>query len=173
MKTIFWCDLHKKGLHVFFCKVVQHFLKTNNVGRHFCPDFYGFGPDFQQIKTLGGPLAPLPPTPLRSHPPPPLSTINLPAGPGPLPRLPHRGAEGAAGPTRLWPAVDQQARDPVFDQSPRRVQVQRWSRGVAHSFTSSQSSTVWPAPRSSQWTCLIPKRLIILQRVLLIEATQY
>jgi len=78
MKTIFWCDLHQKGLHVFFCKVVQHFLKTNNVGRHFCPDFYGFGPDFQQIKTLGGPLAPLPPTPLRSHPPPPRQPLTYP-----------------------------------------------------------------------------------------------
>jgi len=35
-----------------------------NVGRHFCPDFQGFSPDFRQIKTLGDDLAPPPPAPL-------------------------------------------------------------------------------------------------------------
>jgi len=32
------------------------FLKPNNVGRHFYPDFQGFCQDFQQIKTFGGAL---------------------------------------------------------------------------------------------------------------------
>jgi len=43
------------------------FLKSNNVGPYFYPDFQGFCPDCQQIKTFGGAFAtpaPLPPTPL-------------------------------------------------------------------------------------------------------------
>ena len=59
-------------------------MKSNNVGRHFCPDFQGVYPDFQrfcpnfqgfcpnfkQIKTVVGalaPPAPPPPTPLLCH----------------------------------------------------------------------------------------------------------
>jgi len=34
----------QKGLRVFFCKHWAHFVKKNNVGRHFCPDFQGFCP---------------------------------------------------------------------------------------------------------------------------------
>jgi len=44
----------------FYANLGRHFLKSNNVGRHFCPDF-------QQIKTLGVALAthaPPAPTPL-------------------------------------------------------------------------------------------------------------
>jgi len=57
---------------------VDAIFKSNNVGRHFypdfqgfypyfqvfCPDFQEFCPDFQQIKTFGATLAPSPPTPL-------------------------------------------------------------------------------------------------------------
>jgi len=46
-------------------------LKSNNVVRHFCPDFQvfcsdfqGFFPDFRYIKTFRGALAPPPPTTL-------------------------------------------------------------------------------------------------------------
>jgi len=52
--------------------VGRHFLKSNNVGRHLCPDFQGFCPyfqgscsdfdgfcpGFQQIKTFGVRLRP-------------------------------------------------------------------------------------------------------------------
>jgi len=52
----------------FSTNVGRHFLKSNNnVGRHFCPDFQGFCPEFRQIKTFEGALAspaPSPPTPL-------------------------------------------------------------------------------------------------------------
>ena len=54
----------KKALHVFFCKPWAPFFEASNVGCHFYPDFRGFCPDFQQIKTFGGALAPSPPTPL-------------------------------------------------------------------------------------------------------------
>ena len=40
----------------------RHFLKSNNAGNHFCPDFQGLCPDFWQIKTFGGALGtPAPP----------------------------------------------------------------------------------------------------------------
>ena len=75
----YWYDLQYKGLHVFCANVGRHFLKSNCVWRHFCPDFQvfclefqGFCPDFQefyayfrQIKTSRGTLAP--PAP-RLHP---------------------------------------------------------------------------------------------------------
>jgi len=38
----------------FYANLGRHFLKSNNVERHFYPGFQGFCPDFQQIKTLGG-----------------------------------------------------------------------------------------------------------------------
>jgi len=37
----------------FSANVVNHFLKSNNVGRHFFPDFQGFSPDFNTSKHLG------------------------------------------------------------------------------------------------------------------------
>ena len=72
------CDLRKHVFLRFSANVGCYFLKSNNVGRHFCPDsqgfcpdfqgfcpdFQGFCPDFWQIKTFGGALAPPPPTPL-------------------------------------------------------------------------------------------------------------
>ena len=88
MKTFFWWDLQKKVLICFSATVGRHFLKSNNVGCHFCPDFQGFCsdfqgfcsdfqrfcpnfqgfcPDFWLIKIFGGvlsPPAPLPRTPL-------------------------------------------------------------------------------------------------------------
>jgi len=54
----------KNGLHVFFCKPWAPFLKSSNVWCHFYPDFQGFCPDFQQIKTFGSALSPPSPTPL-------------------------------------------------------------------------------------------------------------
>ena len=36
----------KKGLNFFFANVGRHFLKSNNVGRHFFPEFQGFCPNF-------------------------------------------------------------------------------------------------------------------------------
>jgi len=55
MNNFFGYELQKKSscVCVFFCKRWAHFLKSNNVGRHFCPDFLGFCPNFPQIKTLG------------------------------------------------------------------------------------------------------------------------
>jgi len=51
----------------FYANLGRHFLKSNNVGRYFYPDFQGFCPDFQLIKTIGvafaTPAYP-PPTPL-------------------------------------------------------------------------------------------------------------
>ena len=60
MKTSFWCNFSKT---VFMCFYA-------NFGRHFYPDFQGFCPDFQQIKTFGVALAthtPPAPTPLLSQ----------------------------------------------------------------------------------------------------------
>jgi len=48
-KKVFMCFLDMLG---------SIFLKSNNVGRHFCPNFQRFCPDFWQIKTFGGALAP-------------------------------------------------------------------------------------------------------------------
>jgi len=48
----------------FTANLRRHILKSSNVGRHFYPDFQGFCPDFQQIKTFGGALAPPLPTTL-------------------------------------------------------------------------------------------------------------
>jgi len=47
IKTFCWYDLQKKVFMCFSPKVGRHFLKSNNFGRHFCPDFQGFCPDFQ------------------------------------------------------------------------------------------------------------------------------
>ena len=47
---------------MFLWKPWAPFLKSNNVGGHFYPDFQGFCNDFQHIKTVGGALAtPVPP----------------------------------------------------------------------------------------------------------------
>ena len=91
----------KNGLYLFFCKCCAPYLKSNNVGRHFCPDFQGFHRDiwgfcldfqgfcqnfqrfclsFQQIKTFGralAPPAPPPPTPLLRRPFLPLSAVTV------------------------------------------------------------------------------------------------
>jgi len=48
----------KKGFMCFSANVGHHFLKSNNVGRHFCPDFQGFSPDFNKSKHLGCVLTP-------------------------------------------------------------------------------------------------------------------
>jgi len=75
MKTFFGMT-SKKVFMCFSGNTGCHFFKSNNVGRHFCPDcqefcqdfqgfcpdFQGFCPDFWQIKTFGGTLAPPPPT---------------------------------------------------------------------------------------------------------------
>ena len=54
----------KKGLMCFYASSERHFLKSNNVGRHFYADFQGICQDFQQIKTFGGALAtPVSPSP--------------------------------------------------------------------------------------------------------------
>jgi len=47
----------------FYANIGCHFLKLNNVRRHFYLDFQGFCSGFQQIKTFGGALSPpaLPP----------------------------------------------------------------------------------------------------------------
>ena len=50
--------------NVFMCfsaNLGHQFLKSSNVGRHFCTDVQGCCPDFQQNKILGGVLAPPPP----------------------------------------------------------------------------------------------------------------
>jgi len=39
IKTFFWYELQKKGLHVFIRKRRAPFFKSNNVGHHFCSDF--------------------------------------------------------------------------------------------------------------------------------------
>jgi len=58
----------KKVFMCFSANLGRHFLKSSNVyRRHFYADFQGCCPDFQQIKTFGGalaPPAPPPPTPL-------------------------------------------------------------------------------------------------------------
>jgi len=54
----------------FYANLDRHFLKLSNVGRYIYPDFQGFCPDFQQIKTLGDVFAlpaPPPPTTLLSN----------------------------------------------------------------------------------------------------------
>jgi len=35
----FWCDLQKKVFICFSANLGHHILKSNNFGRHFCPDF--------------------------------------------------------------------------------------------------------------------------------------
>ena len=40
----------KKGFMCFSANVGHHFLKSNNVGRHFCSDFQRFWPDFNKSK---------------------------------------------------------------------------------------------------------------------------
>jgi len=57
MKTVFGMTSEK----VFMCfsgSVGCHFLKSNKVGRHFCPNFQQFCSDFPQIKTFGCAPAP-------------------------------------------------------------------------------------------------------------------
>jgi len=63
-EDLFWCDLQKKVFLCFSASVGRHFF---NVGHHFCPEFQGFCSDFRKIKTFGGALTPLPPTPLTSR----------------------------------------------------------------------------------------------------------
>jgi len=60
----FFCVTSKKGLHVFFCKPWAPFFEVKQRWLPFSPGFQGFCPDFQQIKTFRGALAPPPPTPL-------------------------------------------------------------------------------------------------------------
>ena len=64
MKAFLWYDLQKKLFMCFSGNVGRQFFKSNNVGRHFCPNFQRFCSDFRQIKTFGGALAPPPPLPL-------------------------------------------------------------------------------------------------------------
>jgi len=54
----------KKVFMCFSANVGRNFMKSNNVGRHFCPDFqrffpdfHAFCPDFQYIKTFRDVLA--------------------------------------------------------------------------------------------------------------------
>jgi len=64
MNTSFSWNLQKKVFRCFYVNLGCHFLKSNNVGRHFYPDFQGFCQGFRQIKTFGGALAtPSPPSP--------------------------------------------------------------------------------------------------------------
>ena len=73
-RPFLWRGLQKMIFTCFFAYLGSHFSKSNNVGRHFCPDFqgfyldiWGFCSDFQQIRTFRGALAPPeppPPTPL-------------------------------------------------------------------------------------------------------------
>ena len=42
----------------FSANVRCRFVNSNNVRRHFCPDFQDFCPDFRQTKTFGCELAP-------------------------------------------------------------------------------------------------------------------
>jgi len=51
MKASFWCNIQKKAFMCFSTNMGRHLLKSNNVGPCFYPDFQGFCPDFQQIKT--------------------------------------------------------------------------------------------------------------------------
>ena len=57
----------RKRVSVFFANVAHHFLKSNNVGCHFCLDCLGFCPDFNKSKHLGCtfPLHPHPLYPCR------------------------------------------------------------------------------------------------------------
>jgi len=41
----------------FYANLGRHFLKSNNVGHNFYPDFQGFCQDFQQSKKFGSALA--------------------------------------------------------------------------------------------------------------------
>jgi len=52
------CDLKKMVFTCFSANLGRHFSKSNNVGRHFCPNFQGYCPDFQHIKTFGVRLRP-------------------------------------------------------------------------------------------------------------------
>jgi len=61
---LFFGVTSKKGLHVFFCKPWTLFFEVKQRWVPFFPDFQGFCPDFQQIKTFAGALAPpAPPSP--------------------------------------------------------------------------------------------------------------
>jgi len=44
-----------------------YYTVRTKVSKHLCPTFPGFCPDFRQIKTFGGGLAPPHPTPLTRH----------------------------------------------------------------------------------------------------------
>jgi len=63
LKTFFGVT-SEKAFICFSAKLGRHFLKSNNIGCHLCPDFQLFCPDVQQIKTFGGDLATPPLTPL-------------------------------------------------------------------------------------------------------------
>ena len=58
VKTFFWWDFQIKVFMCLFANVGRHFVKSNNVGCHICPDFQEFCSDFRQIKHFGGALAP-------------------------------------------------------------------------------------------------------------------
>jgi len=48
----FLCDIQKNVLLCFYENVGRHFLRSNNIGRHFCPNFQEFCQifrDFTQI----------------------------------------------------------------------------------------------------------------------------
>jgi len=64
-KDLYRDDLQRKGLNVILQALGTIFYKSNKVGCYFCPNFQGFCPAFQQIKTFGGALAPS--TPLVLH----------------------------------------------------------------------------------------------------------
>ena len=59
MKTSFGCNLQKNVFTCFCANLGHHFLKPNNFGRYFYPDFQDFCPDFQQTKLFGVSLKPL------------------------------------------------------------------------------------------------------------------
>jgi len=70
IKTFFGVTSKKRLYVCFSANVERHFLKSNNVGRHFWQGFQGFCPNFQrffshfrQIKTFGVATEPPPPTP--------------------------------------------------------------------------------------------------------------
>jgi len=58
----------KNEFMCFSANVGHHFLKSNNVVRHFCPDFQGFCPDFNKSKLFGVSFHPLHPRLLHNCP---------------------------------------------------------------------------------------------------------
>jgi len=60
-EDLFWSDLDKKVFMCFSAKVGRRFSHDY---QRFCPNFEGFFPDFRQIKSFVGALAPPAPPPL-------------------------------------------------------------------------------------------------------------